>query len=156
MSMENIDKIKNLIGLELSDIEAQTIDRWYQEHPSCTHGAYLSMIKEIKKKDINELMKKRRDFFYSLPSKVFVSKKGFSVTYYVFDQCNFEYSEYDGWNCDTITFDIVGDRIASFRTGKLFVSMANCSMFESMKESTIDEIDNLSKQIYQNIKNIIC
>lgn len=153
--MKNIDKIKNLLEVELTDIEAEQIDKWYSEHPSCTHAAFLSIIKEIKGKDMNELMRKRKEFFYSLPSKVFVSKKGFCVTFYVFDKCDFAYSDYDGWSCETIKFEIVGERVISYNTGKIYVTMANCSMFETMKESSIDEIDEISGKIYKDIKDLI-
>ena len=149
-----IDKIEDLLSVELSEIETDMINKWYECNPYCTHAAYLSMIENLKSMKMNELLEKRRLFFNSLPGQVFEFTKGFTTTFYVFDECDFTYTNYDGWNCDTIAFDVVGNCITSYRVGKMYVTMENCSMFENMKRSNASAIDEMSKRIYQDIKNM--
>ena len=148
----SIDKIEDLLSVELSEIETDMINKWYESNPYCTHAAYLSMIENVKSMKMSELLEKRKEFFNSLPGQVFENTKGFTTTFFVFDKCDFAYTNYNGWNCSTISFDVVGNCITSYRVGKLYVTMDNCSMFENMKRSDVSAIDEMSKQIYQDIK----
>ena len=150
---KNLDKFKNLVSVDLNDSERDVVDKWYESHPYCTHAAYLSVIEDLKSVKTSELAEKKRAFFNSLPGKVFENTKAFTKTFYVFEECNFAYTNYDGWNCNTISFDIVGNFISSFRMGKLYITMENCSVFENMKKSDYSAIDEMSKRVYEDIKN---
>jgi len=129
-----------MTDFDLTKEQQKELDDWFFENPYATHAAWLSMIDKIK----NKYVEKNDDGFYdSLKNKVFCSKNGTNVTYYIFgeqDRCM-----RGSYIATTCGFEIVKGLLMGYRMSCIEVNEDDCGMFRNMKESSIRELKELIK-----------